>query len=108
MTTTINEYWGNRNLEDKKKRFYALLEVYPVRDFKIQLQELKKVIDEVLEDENENKNITKEEVEAVRIIKSEIEKLLSQEKVTESDFDFIAALIFNGAKMPQYSFLGLF
>lgn len=106
MPTTINEYWGNRKLKEKEERFRALLEVCPVRDFKIQLQELKEIIDEALKDED--KNITKEEAEAIRIIKSETEKLLSQEKVTKKDFDFIAALIFNGAKMPQHSFLGLF
>jgi len=104
MPTTIDDYWSKGSLTDREKRFRAIMEVYPVKDLKVQLLKLKEIIEEVLE---ENKNMIKEEEEAIRTIKGELERLLSQKEVSKDDFDYISQLIFNGAKMSQSSFLGL-
>jgi len=104
MTTKLDEYWGKGRLADREERFHAIMEIYPVKDFKVQLQKLKEIFEQVLA---EKKDMIKEEVDAIYIIKKEVEALLSQEHITKKEFDFISELVFKGAKMPQCNFLGL-
>lgn len=105
MPTIIGQYWGDGGLEEKEKRFCAISEVYPIKNLRIQLQKLKEIIEQVLG--KESKNITKEERQAICIIKSKAERLLSMEIIPQSEFDFVSKLLFKAANMPMFSFLGL-
>lgn len=104
MSAKLDEYWGKGRLSEREERFRAIMEIYPVKDFKVQLMNLKEILDEVLK---EKKDMIREEVDAICIMKKEVEALLSQEQVTKMEFDFISGLVFNGAKMPKCNFLGL-
>ena len=105
MTTIIGQYWGDGGPEEKEKRFCAISEVYPIKDLKIQLQKLKEIIEDILK--KDGANMIEEERQAICIIKSEVEKMLSMEIIPQSEFDFISKLLFKAANMPMFSFLGL-
>lgn len=94
----ICDYWGNGNLEDMKKRFLAMQEVYPIKNPRDQLQQLRSVIKDSIEN-----NMGDGAIEEMNKIIDEIDKRLSKkEEITEIDVNFFASDIFHKVKAHGY------